>query len=298
MRLEILKTLTVALAILLAACGSGRGSGSGGYYKDDGPPAQIPANIDRIPDATPRIEPLARGPNRPYTVMGQHFVPDTTDRPYRVRGIASWYGRRYHGRQTSNGERYDMFAMTAAHTTLPIPSYVRVTSTSNGRSVIVRINDRGPFLRSRVIDLSYVAAHRLGIIGTGSGEVIVERITPAQIRAGTWNNNPAAHASSASQTPQIPVAASVAARSSDSGAGAGTGPVYLQIGAFRESANAKTFAHRAAGAISTNLPIQIDETASDVYRVRIGPFGDREQALRAIPAIEQALGLTPTISVP
>jgi len=289
----ILKTLTVALAILLVACGGGRGSGSGGYYKDDGPPARVPANIDRIPDATPRIEPLARGPNRPYTVMGQHFVPDTTDRPYRVRGIASWYGRRYHGRQTSNGERYDMFAMTAAHTTLPIPSYVRVTSTSNGRSVIVRINDRGPFLRSRVIDLSYVAAHRLGIIGTGSGEVIVERITPAQIRAGTWNNNTASRASTASQAPQSPVT-----RSSDSRAGAGTGQVYLQIGAFRESANARTFAQRAAGAISTNLPIQIDETAADVYRVRVGPFGDREQAMRAIPAIEQSLGLTPTISLP
>jgi rare lipoprotein A len=287
----------VALAVLLVACGGGRGSGSGsgGYYKDDGPPARIPSNIDRIPDAVPRVEPLARGPNRPYTVMGQHFVPDTTDRPYRVRGIASWYGRRYHGRQTSNGERYDMFAMTAAHTTLPIPSYARVTNTSNGRSVIVRINDRGPFLRSRVIDLSYVAAHRLGIIGTGSGEVIVERITPAQIRSGTWGDNATARPPAPSQAPPVPVVASFATPGYES---ASSGPVYLQIGAFRESANARSFAQRAAGTMSTNLPIQIDETTADVHRVRVGPFGSREQALRAIPAIEQALGITPTISGP
>jgi rare lipoprotein A len=293
---SILQTLIVALAILLAACGGGRGSGSGGYYKDDGPPDRVPANIDKIPDATPRIEPLARGPNRPYTVMGQHFVPDTTDKPYRVRGIASWYGRRYHGRQTSNGERYDMFAMTAAHTTLPIPSYARVTNTSNGRSVIVRINDRGPFLRSRVIDLSYVAAHRLGIIGTGSGEVIVERITPAQIRAGTWNNTQSARSATINESQQVAVAAAMAPPRRDETAS--TGPVYLQIGAFREAINARTFAQRAAGTMPTNLPIQVDETGVDVYRVRVGPFGSREQALQAIPAIEQTLGLTPTVSLP
>lgn len=194
MKRIVFRASLIAVATVLTACSSGGGSGggwlssSGGYYKDDGPPAQVPADIDNIPDAVPRIEPLARGPNRPYTVMGKRYVPDTTDRPYRKRGIASWYGRKFHGRKTSNGETYDMFAMTAAHTTLPIPSYVRVTRVSTGQSVIVRVNDRGPFLHNRVIDLSYAAAHRLGMVGPGSAEVVVERITPEQIRAGTWSN--------------------------------------------------------------------------------------------------------------
>src|SRR5512137_2979192 len=129
------------------------------YYKDDGPGANAPANLDSIPDAVPRAEPLHRFANRPYTVFGREYVPATTLRPYRERGIASWYGRKFHGEKTSTGEVYDMYAMTAAHPTLPIPSYARVTNPANGRSVVVRVNDRGPFLHDRVIDLSYAAAH-------------------------------------------------------------------------------------------------------------------------------------------
>src|SRR5690606_8843104 len=127
-------------------------------YRRDGPHANPPDNLDQVPDATPRIEPLMSGPNRPYVVSGRRYVPDTTWQPYRVRGRASWYGRQFHGRPTSSGEPYDMYAITAAHPTLPIPSYARVTHLANHRSVIVRINDRGPFISSRVIDLSYVAA--------------------------------------------------------------------------------------------------------------------------------------------
>src|SRR5690606_33603493 len=112
-------------------------------------------------------------------------VPDTTGRPYRIKGHASWYGRQFHGRPTSSGEPYDMYAMTAAHPTLPIPSYARVTRVDNGRSVIVRINDRGPFIDSRVIDLSYVAAYKLDTLSKGTGEVIVEWISPNDIRGGT-----------------------------------------------------------------------------------------------------------------
>ena len=178
-----LRTAVLMTVIFLTACG---GSKKGGYYKDDGPPRNPPSNLDRIPDATPRIEPLARGPNRPYTIMGKRYVPDTSGQAYRVRGVASWYGRKFHGNPTSNGERYDIFAMTAAHTTLPIPSYVRVTRVSNGKSVVLRVNDRGPFLHNRVIDLSYAAAHRLGMVESGSAEVVVERIMPEQIRAGSW----------------------------------------------------------------------------------------------------------------
>src|SRR5688500_19555043 len=114
------------------------------YYADDGPPVVVPADLDRIPDAVPKLEPLHRFANRPYTVLGRDYVPATMLRPYRERGVASWYGRKFHGQKTSIGEIYDMFAMTAAHPTLPLPSYARVTSAANGRSVVVRVNDRGP----------------------------------------------------------------------------------------------------------------------------------------------------------
>ena len=270
--------------LFLTACG---GSNKGGYYKDDGPPRDPPSNLDNIADATPRVEPLARGPNRPYTVMGKRYVPDTSGQPYRKRGIASWYGRKFHGNPTSNGERYDMFAMTAAHTTLPIPSYVRVTRVSNGQSVVVRVNDRGPFLHSRVIDLSYAAAHRLGMVQAGSAEVVVELIMPEQIRAGTWRSGGATVASNPAPRPvSLPSTA-------DS-----NGPMFVQIGAFRDQANAQSLATQAAGRIPVNAPVEVDAGPDQVYRVRVGPFNSREAAERAANPIGQALGVSPSLSTP
>ena len=125
----------------------------GGYYLDDGPGDNPPANLDAIPDAEPKAEPLHKAANRPYSVLGQSYTPDTRLKPYKETGVASWYGRRYHGQKTSTGEIYDMYGMTAAHPTLPIPSYVRVTNLKNGKSVVVRVNDRGPFHSDRLIDL-------------------------------------------------------------------------------------------------------------------------------------------------
>jgi rare lipoprotein A len=151
---------------------------SGRYYLDDGPGDNPPADLDSIPDAMPKLEPLHRGATRPYNVMGRDYVPMTTLARYKARGTATWYGRRYHGKPTSSGEPYDMYAMTAAHTTLPIPSYARVTNLANGKSVIVRINDRGPFVGERLIDLSYTAAYKLGLVKEGSGLVEVETILP------------------------------------------------------------------------------------------------------------------------
>src|SRR5437867_189714 len=151
----------------------------GGYYKDDGPADNTPANLDVMPDATPKLEPLHRFANRPYSVFGRDYVPAITLRPYKERGLASWYGRKFHNQKTSTGEMYDMFAMTAAHPTLPLPSYARVTNVVNSKSVIVRVNDRGPFHPGRVIDLSYAAAYRLGIAQNGSGEVMIESVLPA-----------------------------------------------------------------------------------------------------------------------
>jgi rare lipoprotein A len=150
----------------------------GGYYKDDGPAAEIPANLDSIPDARPRLEPLRHAANKPYVVLGKTYVPNTTLKPLRQRGIGSWYGKKFHGRKTSIGEPYDMFAMTAAHPTLALPSYARVTHLGNGRSVVVRVIDRGPFHAGRIIDLSYAAAYRLGYIDDGSARVEVEALLP------------------------------------------------------------------------------------------------------------------------
>lgn len=164
------------LAVLLPACGSA--PQKGGYYKDDGPPPAPPPNLERIADAVPRAEPLHRFANRPYEVLGKSYAPMAAVQPFRQRGMASWYGKRFHGKRTSSGEPYDMYAMSAAHPTLPIPSYARVTNLANGRSVIVRINDRGPFHAGRVIDLSYAAAHKLGYITQGSARVEVEAIVP------------------------------------------------------------------------------------------------------------------------
>src|SRR5688572_2017930 len=127
----------------------------GGYYLDDGPGEQPPADLDSIAEPVPQLEPLVRGTMRPYVVLGQTFTPMTELTPYKARGMASWYGRRYHGKATSSGEIYDMYAISAAHPTLPIPSYARVTNVANGRSIVVRVNDRGPFLDNRLIDLSY-----------------------------------------------------------------------------------------------------------------------------------------------
>jgi rare lipoprotein A len=166
--------------------------GKGGYYKDDGPGENPPANLGEVADATPRLEPLHRYANRPYQRFGVSYVPLTSVAPFRQAGIASWYGRRFQGQTTSSGEVYDMYKMTAAHPTLPIPSYARVTNAANGRSVVVRINDRGPFHSDRIIDLSYVAAWKLGLIEAGSGRVIVEAIVPGKVALEPVENPAAA----------------------------------------------------------------------------------------------------------
>ena len=146
----------------------------GAYYKDDGPGESPPPNLAAIPDAEPKAEPLHRFANRPYQVFGKDYVPMDAIRPFRQRGVASWYGKRFHGGATSSGERYDMYAMSAAHPTLPVPSYARVTNVSTGRSVVVRINDRFPSHKGRVIDLSRGAARQIGLIGPGTGVVRME----------------------------------------------------------------------------------------------------------------------------
>ena len=202
---------------------SGSGRRGGAYYQDDGPGDNPPANLDQLPDALPRADPYMSGPNRAYTVFGREYVPDTSDRPFVERGIASWYGRKFNGQRTSSGEIYDMYGMTAAHPTLPIPSYARVTNLSNGRSVIVRVNDRGPFHSGRVIDLSFAAAYRLGYANQGSTTVEVEHLLPRDILAGRY----AAAATLASATAANPHASGVAPPAATSTPIPGAGAVAM-----------------------------------------------------------------------
>src|SRR3972149_4726443 len=170
--------LLIPLLMLLSACGAL--TRSGGYYEADAPPATPPADVANIPDAVPKADPRSTSGNKPYSVYGTTYTPLSETSGYRERGIALWYGKKFHGRRTSSGEAYDMYAMTAAHKTLPLPSYVHVRNLQNNRAVVVRVNDRGPFLHNRLIDLSYAAAARLGILGTGTGVVEVEAGSPEE----------------------------------------------------------------------------------------------------------------------
>jgi rare lipoprotein A len=165
-----------ALPVLPAA-----GSGRGGYYQDDGPGESPPPNLWQTPDAEPKLEPLSKSASKAYAVFGKTYTPITDERPFRQRGVGSWYGKKFHGQRTSSGERYDMYKMTAAHPILPIPSYARITSLETGKAVVVRINDRGPFHANRVVDMSYTAALKLGLLGKGSHEIEIERILPDEI---------------------------------------------------------------------------------------------------------------------
>lgn len=174
-----------ACAAVLLALSSCRSLHTGKYFEDDGPPAFSDASsYEGAPNAVVRLEKPVAAANRPYTVNGKRYYPMTGDKPLTQTGMASWYGKKFHGKKTSIGERYNMYAMTAAHPTMELPSYARVTNLANGRTIIVRVNDRGPFLNNRIIDLSYAAASKLGYVKNGTALVRVERITRAQIASG------------------------------------------------------------------------------------------------------------------
>jgi len=189
------------------------GSGRGGYYKDDGPGDNPPDGLELTLDAEPKVEPYSISGNKPYVVFGKTYTPLLADVPFSQRGIGSWYGKKFHGQKTSSGEPYDMYKMTAAHPTLPIPSYARITNLSNGKQVIVKINDRGPFHSSRIVDLSYTAALKLDYLGRGSSELLLERLLPADIEKMAENrkNNPARALASASAPVSVSESATVIA---------------------------------------------------------------------------------------
>jgi len=262
-------------ALALAACSTTTPRG-GAYYKDDGPGANPPPNLDQIADAKPRVEPLNSAANRPYEVLGKRYVPLASLRQFRQRGIATWYGRRFNGKLTSSGERYDMYAMTAAHKLLPIPSYARVTNLANGRSVVVRINDRGPFHSGRIIDLSYAAAHKLGYVAAGSAMVQVDSIIPGS-RAE----------SSAAPAPQ-PAPQPVVAEPSG---------VYLQLGAFSARASAESFrvdVYRKLTWLSEAIHVL---ASGGMYKLHLGPYHSTDQARSVAQRIESELNFKPVFVV-
>ena len=259
------------------------------YYSDDGPPLALTLDLDAVPDAVPRNEPLHRFANRPYTVLGREYVPATAPRPYRERGVASWYGRKFHGQKTSVGEVYDMFAMTAAHPTLPLPSYARVTSVASGKSVVVRVNDRGPFLHGRIIDLSYAAAHRLGIAQKGSGEVEVEAILPSETLAAAAPLPPVASPSAAAAAPApLPVTGSMPPDAREG--------FVVQLGAFANYANAQVFlAHVQNQMAAAEVEPRVRQQRG-LWRVYVGPYADREDARRAAARIASAFGVATSVT--
>ena len=300
----------VALVALLSGCGTlgtrtpdaqiGTAPRPGAYYKDDGPGDNPPANLDAIPDAEPKIEPLNRFANNPYNVLGQDYVPLRKLQAYRERGTGSWYGRKFHGQRTSSGEPYDMYAMTAAHPVLPIPSYARVTNVANGRSVVVRINDRGPFRPGRIIDLSYTAAWKLGYASNGSMQVEVEAITPEQIAKLASRHAPdeTRPVAAADARPVAPTAAP-ASRPLDDGPAASTAipvaadasGVYLQLGAFSARQNAESFRARINGQLAwLNKAIEIFQR-DGLFRLHLGPYRDRAEASSVAERILDTLDL-------
>ncbi|MDP2793265.1 MAG: septal ring lytic transglycosylase RlpA family protein [Sulfurisoma sp.] len=260
----------------------------GGYYQDDGPGDSAPENLDAIPDAVPRMEPLHRYANNPYSVLGRDYVPLRTRQPYRERGVASWYGRKFHGQKTSSGERYDMFGMTAAHPTLPIPSYVRVTNPANGKSVVVRVNDRGPFHSGRLIDLSYTAAWKLGYIGNGSTPVEVEAIQPGveTVVARAPAEDPIARFASLPEPPAAPAPLPAESR--------GT---FVQLGAFGNPDNAEAFRAHVARELDWAGDLLRTQVAGNLHRVQLGPFASRAEADGVAEKIRIALGVKPAIVV-
>lgn len=254
---------------------------------DDGlPPDTVEeAAIAAIPDATPAPEPRSKyGNPDSYVVRGKRYHTLNSSQGYKERGIASWYGTKFHGYRTSSGDIYDMYKMTAAHKTLPLPTYARVTNVESGRSVIVKINDRGPFHGNRLIDLSYAAASKLGLLHKGTARVEVEAIDgrptqPArvQVAAGPAGPGPSKPKYAPGSAPAQP--AQAAATPAPTAAPPGDGALYLQLGAFRDRANAQRMQESLA---SSNFEgVSISEASSDkkpVYRVRIGPLADVQAA--------------------
>ncbi|SHO58003.1 septal ring lytic transglycosylase RlpA family protein [Vibrio quintilis] len=233
MRIKTDKPLFWLLVFILSGCSS-----SGRYAIENDTKPEKPISIEHVEDAQPKFEPYSLGGNKNYTVNGKSYNIIRDPEGYKAQGIASWYGKKFHGHLTSNGEIYDMYSMTAAHKTLPIPSYVKVTNTKNGKSAIVRVNDRGPFHPARIIDLSYAAAYKLGILQTGTAPVMVEFLTQKKEKPEKAEFSPAAH-------------------------------YVIQISSSKQLNSTRTLSKKLSQTLSVTSFIN---SLDDKYRVFLGPF--------------------------
>lgn len=302
------------MVIGLAACFSTPPKGAGPAAGSPVPPVlpTPPPSSDTVPDAVPRIEARSRSGNPPfYDVFGKRYYVLSSSTGYWERGVASWYGPGFHKVRTSVGEPYDMYGMTAAHKTLPLPAYVRVTNLQNGRSVVVRVNDRGPFVGNRIIDLSYSAAAKLDMLRNGTAMVDVRSIDPsATPPVITASGSPAlagaapviaalataapATAATPAMKPAAPAASAATGAPSaltpaGPGAAAGSPTLFVQAGAFADPANAERLAERLRGGNYGKVFVRDDQIAGRrMYRVRIGPVPDVANFDRIVAALEHA----------
>ena len=283
---------------------SSSASKPGGYYLDDGPGENPPQNIDGINSAMPKNEPYLKRANRPYKALGSTYRPMTSWQPYKARGVASWYGKRFHGKKTASGEVYDMYSMSAAHTTLPLPSYVKVTNPANGRSVIVRVNDRGPFKSNRLIDLSYAAAYKLRFISNGSTLVEIEAINPnnsaSNAPTATAKTEPSSNTivASAQSTPAGSLIENPSANPTTNPSANPSAALqyFVQAGAFKNEANAQALIKRIMTMeIAPNVGIN-SVYNNDLYRLKLGPYDNKPEADIAAANIRRQLNL-PAITI-
>lgn len=288
----VLSGLLLVSVLLLHGCGGsgsssgGSGSSSGGYGYGDGPP---PKDIDvsSLPDAVPKVEPITRAGNKsPYTVLGKTYELLPTSRGYRERGVASWYGNKFHGRKTSNGEIYSMYGMTAAHKTLPIPSYVRVTNLANNRSVIVRVNDRGPFHGARIIDLSYAAAKKLDYSAKGTATVEVVAIDPREYQKNTVEQ-PRINEMPINEVP-------VVTTGKQPGTGK-SGNQYLQVGAFSNQVAAVDLSEHLQGISEYPVVVRQPQEPQSLYKVLVGPVNDQLKLFDLRDLLKQSENLSPFV---
>ncbi len=278
-----------AVVTLLAGCAS---RGPLPPAERDGPQAATPPGLRDVPDAVPRVESIRiGGPNRPYEVLGERYEPLAGDASYAQNGLASWYGKKFHGRPTASGEVYNMYAMTAAHATLPIPSYARVRNPKNGREVIVRINDRGPFHKGRIIDLSYTAALKLDVLN-GVTPVEVRRITYSEIRAGSWQKP-------AGEPPPVfaPATPAEGPQRETTGTlgGLATSTYWLQFGAFAKLDSAEALRQRVGEADLGLLPLLNIVREAGLYRLRAGPFPSGDEARAQAERLRSDSGLVTSV---
>jgi rare lipoprotein A len=311
--------------LILAGCASGPGpSGSRSPSSPtgrDGPPPVTPADLAKTPDPEPKVEPIRQGgPNKPYTVLGQSYEPMVADVPWKQRGLASWYGQKFHGRRTASGELFSLYGLTAAHRTLPIPSYVRVRHVASGKEVIVRVNDRGPFHSNRVLDLSYAAAVKLGIVAMGSAEVELERLTFDDIRTGAWKRNagPGSGGEPApGDDPIVAFASSPSGKGPDnaaeaSAAEADAAPVpaanapdraftpaargfWVQLAALGRRDGVDKLQQRVTTELASLTPFIAVFKDAALFRLQVGPYESREQAQGVARAVREALDLAPLV---